>query len=313
MIGFIFSNGLKGLKRYFLRNAFFICFLLFSLLVVNESKGQCGLDGCDPTCPLSNYYDGCPVYAESPSVHVVSFTPTSGDTLGAWVLCVSAGGGGRIYFSNEVRVGVCGDEEQSICSIHSLFTEYCGSCSWHNTILVYGKIGDKINLCSTALQWVDGGLYCRAEAQSGSIEFTLAIPDTTLVEQAEPSEFGPPPLPEQLFGDPVNTGNGNMYMAEKDVTIASSKGLPIEFVRSYNSQANFSGSLFANWKHSYDYSLVEDTVTGDIILKEGTGRELVFKYHSWYDTTSEESVSVFLNHVGYFTNWNSTLQIQVIH
>jgi hypothetical protein len=101
-------------------------------------------------------------------------------------------------------------------------------------------------------------------------------------------------------GEPINVTNGNVFREEKDATISSSRGLPIEFVRSYNSFGLCYGTVGHSWRHSYECSLVEDTVTGNITLKEGSGRELIFKYYSLYDASTQESSFVYLRPYGIF-------------
>ena len=77
-----------------------------------------------------------------------------------------------------------------------------------------------------------------------------------------PWPFVPPPDPDKNKGKHcsddtqggVNAGTGNTFQGSTDVTISSS-GIPIEFERSYNSQAVTDGPLGYGWTHSYDLSL----------------------------------------------------------
>lgn len=55
-----------------------------------------------------------------------------------------------------------------------------------------------------------------------------------------------------LLGDPINLINGNVSLTATDISL-SCPGFPLEFVRSYNSAFDYSGSLGPRWTHSLNW------------------------------------------------------------
>ncbi|WP_028582814.1 RHS repeat-associated core domain-containing protein [Desulfogranum japonicum] len=80
-------------------------------------------------------------------------------------------------------------------------------------------------------------------------------------------------------GDPVNMVTGNMYHAEQDLYIPGRGGLPIAFVRSYNSRNPEDGPLGFGWTHSFNHKLrfygVENGLA-KVSWLDGTGNEKFF-------------------------------------
>jgi RHS repeat-associated protein len=73
--------------------------------------------------------------------------------------------------------------------------------------------------------------------------------------------------------DPVNTGTGNFYHDETDLTIAT-RSVPLEFSRHYNSKDSRSGPLGIGWTHSYNIALTSGLGTGGdrVTVRWGDGR-----------------------------------------
>src|SRR5207249_4284815 len=77
-----------------------------------------------------------------------------------------------------------------------------------------------------------------------------------------------------IFSDPVNTGTGNYYYQGTDFIIPG-RGFALGFRRSYNTLDNYSGPLGANWTHTYNVFLAENS-TGDIAIKWDDGHGETF-------------------------------------
>ncbi|MFV9690798.1 MAG: DUF6531 domain-containing protein, partial [Desulfobacteria bacterium] len=60
-----------------------------------------------------------------------------------------------------------------------------------------------------------------------------------------------------LAGEPVNIANGNLFETEEDFTIPS-RGMPINFVRYYNSQSDYNGPMGYGWTHTYNQHVTEN-------------------------------------------------------
>jgi YD repeat-containing protein len=56
------------------------------------------------------------------------------------------------------------------------------------------------------------------------------------------------------FGDPVNVATGNFIDSHTDISVPT-RGVPLEFTRSYNSLDDTSGPLGRGWQHNYNTSL----------------------------------------------------------
>jgi RHS repeat-associated protein len=84
-------------------------------------------------------------------------------------------------------------------------------------------------------------------------------------------EIGAPPSNDYFNGDqggssgtsndPVNTATGNFFHSEEDLSITT-RSIPIEFVRHYNSKSTSDGPLGVGWTHSYNIKLTD---TGNLI------------------------------------------------
>ncbi len=93
------------------------------------------------------------------------------------------------------------------------------------------------------------------------------IPDWQRTPAAEPPDCPQEPNPDLSdnfgspgsgnpsgVGDPVNVATGNVYDLREDLNLPG-KGLPLQFVRTYNSQDTIRKPLGYGWTHSYNASL----------------------------------------------------------
>ncbi len=80
-------------------------------------------------------------------------------------------------------------------------------------------------------------------------------------------------------GDPVNLATGNLYHAERDISV-SGRGLPLVFERNYNSRNPKDGPLGFGWTHSFNHKLNFYGVEGGFVKVgwlDGTGSERFFR------------------------------------
>jgi len=75
-------------------------------------------------------------------------------------------------------------------------------------------------------------------------------------------------------GDPINTATGNYVYQHTDLQLPG-RGLPLAFVRSYNSQDGSPGPLGAGWTHSYQSSLTQDA-NGNVTIRMPDGQIVMF-------------------------------------
>ena len=77
------------------------------------------------------------------------------------------------------------------------------------------------------------------------------------------------PFHGEAAGDPVNVSNGNMFYQAQDVLLPAS-GMPLQIVRTYNSQVSEAGPFGIGWTHSYDMAVrLQGT---SLIYRNATGR-----------------------------------------
>ncbi len=76
-------------------------------------------------------------------------------------------------------------------------------------------------------------------------------------------------------GNPINFATGNKYEAENDLDISGS-GLPMRFVRYYNSRNRTDRNMGYGWTGSFSEFITTDT--GKLILHEASSREVYFIY-----------------------------------
>ena len=81
---------------------------------------------------------------------------------------------------------------------------------------------------------------------------------------------GPLSILQAFVADPVNTANGNYSYLRTDLSMAT-RGLPLEFTRSYNSLAPQNGPLGYGWTHTWNFRLVEDTANNTVVITFGDG------------------------------------------
>src|SRR5438093_2583426 len=77
---------------------------------------------------------------------------------------------------------------------------------------------------------------------------------------------------QYYVGGLAHVVDGNLFVSERDVALRS-KGLPIEFIRSYNSLQTYSGTLGLGWTHNYNVSLSGAT---DVTMYDGDGSRFVY-------------------------------------
>jgi RHS repeat-associated protein len=81
--------------------------------------------------------------------------------------------------------------------------------------------------------------------------------------------------------NPTNVATGNKYEEVLDLSI-STPGIPLEFRRSYNSQASSDGPLGYGWSHNYQIAITVLTTTPlkRVIVWDGDGRGLYYSQDS---------------------------------
>jgi len=138
-------------------------------------------------------------------------------------------------------------------------------------------------------QWT-GGVYVAEyfdpQTDFGSITMAIQALGGTTMNGAFAGGFI---TPENLFlpvgtsknqtsaGDPVNIANGNMFRDEVDFSFAN-LGVPLTFVRHYDSQATEDVGLGIGWVHSFsDRLIVDPEEANDILWIASTGERHSFK------------------------------------
>ncbi|HUL22883.1 MAG TPA: DUF6531 domain-containing protein, partial [Thermodesulfobacteriota bacterium] len=81
--------------------------------------------------------------------------------------------------------------------------------------------------------------------------------------------------------NPTNVATGNKYEEVLDLSI-STPGIPLEFRRSYNSQASSDGPLGYGWSHNYEIriTVLATTPFNRVIVWDGDGRALYYSQDS---------------------------------
>jgi RHS repeat-associated protein len=92
-----------------------------------------------------------------------------------------------------------------------------------------------------------------------------------------------------LAGEPVNIANGNLFEKEEDFTIPS-RGMPISFVRYYNSQSDYNGSMGYGWTHTYNQHVTENADESVTYFAEDGGE---FTFTKNPDTTYNRPAGFF--------------------
>ncbi|OEH86437.1 hypothetical protein BHU72_13545 [Desulfuribacillus stibiiarsenatis] len=79
-----------------------------------------------------------------------------------------------------------------------------------------------------------------------------------------------------FFGDPVNISTGNFIDNVSDIVIPT-RGIPLEFKRSYNSRDDYTGFIGKGWQHNYEADL---TINQDnsVSLRYPDGRIALYEY-----------------------------------
>lgn len=92
-----------------------------------------------------------------------------------------------------------------------------------------------------------------------------------------------------LAGEPVNIANGNLFETEEDFTIPS-RGMPINFVRYYNSQSDYNGPMGYGWTHTYNQHVTENADESVTYFAEDGGE---FTFTKNPDTTYNRPAGFF--------------------
>ncbi|WP_221392022.1 RHS repeat-associated core domain-containing protein [Dyadobacter sp. NIV53] len=103
--------------------------------------------------------------------------------------------------------------------------------------------------------------------------FPFVIDNFTVKAALRPIEttFGPPSRsnPSAFVADPVNTATGNYFLQRTDFSLAG-RGMPVVFMRTYNSQDTSSGPFGHGWTYSYNISLSQ-TADSLITIRHTSG------------------------------------------
>ena len=106
---------------------------------------------------------------------------------------------------------------------------------------------------------------------------------------------GENPLSTVPSGDPVNMLTGNMYHAERDLSIKG-RGLPIVFERYYNSRNPQDGPLGFGWTHSFNHFLTFYGVEGGVAKVSWTdGTGAAARFRTPYGIAVDSSGNVFVS------------------
>ena len=77
-----------------------------------------------------------------------------------------------------------------------------------------------------------------------------------------------------ICGDPINTATGAFIYQHEDIKVPT-KGVPLEFQRTYNSNDQSDGSLGVGWSYSWQIS-VNPLANGNVVVLRGDGRQDLF-------------------------------------
>ena len=89
------------------------------------------------------------------------------------------------------------------------------------------------------------------------------------------------PNPSATIAEPINTATGNYFYQQNDLQFPG-RGLPLAFIRTYNSLNTASGPLGYGWTHAYGVLLTQ-YLDGSIVVVLGNGRQ------EFYDPGSDGS------------------------
>lgn len=81
--------------------------------------------------------------------------------------------------------------------------------------------------------------------------------------------------PNACGDDPINFVTGNVYEYREDLYVPG-RGVPVRFVRFYNSRDPYAGPLGTGWTHSYNVSL-EENPDGSVEEMDPQGKRLVYE------------------------------------
>ena len=101
--------------------------------------------------------------------------------------------------------------------------------------------------------------------------------------------------------DPINITNGNLYSIHQDISI-SSKGLPLELTRTYNSRDEYNGAIGYGWTYNYNVFL-NDSEGYYVGIKGGEGARTFYvrKGDGTYSSSAGEYSVLVKNADGTYT------------
>ena len=254
-----------------------LCYILVYVIAISGNINAlelCG--GPDEECPPSISFD----------VHLIYYNTTTHRA----VFCVTANGSGysRSYsesFAVQVSyrwhltdnyTGISGGCSEAVDGGDGA----CVECSSDCTIYKNDFPPDStIEFIAVGVQWETWVGTPQIVCKSDTLFKSITIPNNNVDEgfpiEAYATELGVPECDYLIGENPINLTNGNKLLVGNDLFIGNDYGLPINFVRYYNSYTNREGVLGGNWSHSYEYSFETDSL-GTITLHTGDGRDIIF-------------------------------------
>ena len=77
-----------------------------------------------------------------------------------------------------------------------------------------------------------------------------------------------------MCGDPINTATGAFVYNHTDVKVPT-RGIPLEFERTYNSNDGSDGNLGFGWSYNWRTS-ANPLASGNVVILQGDGRRDTF-------------------------------------
>jgi len=113
---------------------------------------------------------------------------------------------------------------------------------------------------------------------------------------------------QKRVSDPVNTATGNFSYNRTDLSI-STRSLPIQFSRAYNSAYPEDGVMGLGWTHSYNIKAVESTIDQSVTISFGDGHTERFTWNgtSYVPPAGVYSILARNNGLFHLTFKNQTL------
>lgn len=159
--------------------------------------------------------------------------------------------------------------------------------------IIPGKETEPLKIEISGYEWIDDtgkensfdNYWVEWDRHGYDLEFNSDIPKLYVKVREEKDKKGRDPEVGQA--DDVNVINGNMYSVIQDLFLPG-KGVPIEFIRTYNSRSIYHGPLGYGWTHSYNIVLGENS-DGSITERDGDGTLIDFVYEDgWKDAVLDK-------------------------